>query len=274
MENSSLVRPSDELPNEKDVRVFLKSINIPDARIDTGITVLKQAVYSARVSFLMADRAGVDKLPETICEGSDLVERAHIRESKKRAEVFKKHAGKLNNLSKDLWSLGIKYPRDLKRASFSMEQEELYFHAMVQDLLVIYHNLEKDLLKRISEHESVIEENINNHPSAQKSARNEFIKQCCIAWVIPMRQKLSYSTGTGLHADEARGPLANFILEACKGVVSHHNLDRRKLRTFLKSNKKKIEDVIEVKLGQLSHRAELYDLYHDVPSSKSGEFDS
>lgn len=272
--NSSLARPSDELPNEEEVRVFLKSHNIPGARIDAGVSILKQAAYDIRVSFLMADRARVDVPPETICEGADLIERAYIREQKKRTELFKKHASKLNKMSMDLWSQGIKHPRDLKRASFSIGDEERYFHAMVQDLLEIYKNLEKELLKRVSEHESAIERDINDRSSAEKSARNRFIQQCCIAWVVPMRQKFTFTTGTGQFADEAQGPLANFILEACKGVVSHHNIDDKKLLSFLKSNKGKIEEAIEVKLGQLRLRAERYLLLHDISRSGPGEFDS
>lgn len=273
MANSAEVHLSDELPNEEGVRTFLNSIDIPAARIETGISVLRQAVYSAKISILLADRAGADELPDTICEGADLVERAYVRETKKRAELFKNHAGKLHKLSKELWSLGIEKPRDLKRAPFSIGEDERYFHAKVQDLLGIYQNLEKDLLNRVSEHESAVERNINNPKSAEKLARNEFIKQCCIAWAVPMRQKLSSTTRTDLIGDEAHGPLTNFILEACKGVVSHHHLDRKKLRNFLKSSRRKIEEAIEVKLDQLNLRAERYFLYHDVPRSTSSEFD-
>lgn len=267
---SLAIKISNELPNEEEVRDFLSSRNIPQPRINAGIKILKDAVYYLKASSLLADRTGVDELPNTPIETADLINREKRKQIRANLKLYKEHAKKLSQMMMNVWAVGFDRPRDLARAEFTIGDEKRYFNLDNQSLLKIYSRVEGQLTSAAEAKKHYLNDPFNSKNSAQNYWRNYFIIECCIAWSVPLRQKHSFTTDAINDENAAVGPLPDFIMLASEEIIPIAVLDRKKLRGFLKTNREKILEKIQIKHDQLALRAERLAWHYRVQRSKQG----
>ena len=164
---------------------------------------------------------------------------------------YSKLLSKQNQILDEIWKGGSTEPGGLIQHKVSYKGEELFFDGGDYYALLSMFEAQYYLENIIGNAKKVSGQHSVGFLGSEKRVRNQFIKACCAVWAVDLGRKATFSNVTGVADDEAHGPLPDFIMMAAEGIVSSHNLDRRKLRGFLRTNREEIETAIAVREAEL-----------------------